>query len=286
MLKHLNRVRIYLSFILLIIHSGPAFAQENQGPEISLISPVILKNSMSNYVILDARPLKIWTKNHIPGALSMSWEDYTEVDDKHIAYRMFPAPRMADDLGKMGIDENTTLAIYGDADSSWGGEGWLCWLFSYLGHQGKILVVDGGINAWEEQKFPLSKDQAKQPTPRIYHASLNHGLDIHSNDLAEHLSDFQIIDTRSTLEWLRGSIPGSVHIAWSRFYTGENRTPLSPEKTIRLLKENSVECDKPLVYFCTGGIRSGYAWMVHRLAGLPPARNYEGGMEAWKKNSP
>jgi thiosulfate/3-mercaptopyruvate sulfurtransferase len=51
----------------------------------------------------------------------------------------------------------------------------------------------------------------------------------------------------------------------------------------KLLAKHGVDLRKPVVYYCTGGIRSGYAWMVHTLAGLPNGRNYEGGMEEWKR---
>jgi thiosulfate/3-mercaptopyruvate sulfurtransferase len=48
-------------------------------------------------------------------------------------------------------------------------------------------------------------------------------------------------------------------------------------------KDHGVDAEKPLVYYCTGGVRSAYAWMVHQLCGLPPARNYGGGMEDWTR---
>ncbi len=46
---------------------------------------------------------------------------------------------------------------------------------------------------------------------------------------------------------------------------------------------NGVDTTHPVVYYCHGGIRSGYVWLVHQLAGLPTARNYSGGMAAWQK---
>lgn len=211
----------------------------------------------------------------------MSWEDYTQVDDKSIPYRIFPPERMAGLLGDLGIDENTSLAVYGDADSTWGGEGWICWLFSYLGHHGKIMLVDGGIQAWSDLGLPLTGDIGVKPLPRIYHADPHQELDIQTKDI-EAGSGLQIVDTRSIFERLRGSIPGSVHINWTLFYTGDHRQPLSPDKVKQLLTDNGIKPDQPVVYYCTGGIRSAYAWTVHQLSGLPPARNYEGGMVAWK----
>jgi thiosulfate/3-mercaptopyruvate sulfurtransferase len=50
-----------------------------------------------------------------------------------------------------------------------------------------------------------------------------------------------------------------------------------------MLEKEGVDLRKPVVYYCTGGIRSGYAWLVHQLGNLPPAVNYEGGTEEWAR---
>lgn len=34
---------------------------------------------------------------------------------------------------------------------------------------------------------------------------------------------------------------------------------------------------------CTEGVRSAFAWTVHELAGLQTAKNYQGGMTAWRQ---
>jgi thiosulfate/3-mercaptopyruvate sulfurtransferase len=56
----------------------------------------------------------------------------------------------------MGISEGSTIVVYGDADSSWGGEGWVLWVLDYLGHKGKLLLLNGGIRAWVKEGFPLN----------------------------------------------------------------------------------------------------------------------------------
>ena len=68
------------------------------------------------------------------------------------------------------------------------------------------------------------------------------------------------------------------------FLHGEERRPLKREALIALLEKNGIDPRKPVVYYCSGGIRSAYAWTVHELAGLQSAKNYEGGMEAWRKS--
>lgn len=41
--------------------------------------------------------------------------------------------------------------------------------------------------------------------------------------------------------------------------------------------------NRELVFYCTGGVRSAYAWLIHQLCGSLPASNFEGGTEAWKQ---
>jgi thiosulfate/3-mercaptopyruvate sulfurtransferase len=75
-----------------------------------------------------------------------------------------------------------------------------------------------------------------------------------------------------------------VHVPWDDFFSGDDRRPLTPEAVRNLLAKRGVNLSRPVVYYCTGGVRSAYAWTVHQLAGLRAARNYEGGLEEWKRN--
>jgi thiosulfate/3-mercaptopyruvate sulfurtransferase len=109
---------------------------------------------------------------------------------------------------------------------------------------------------------------------------------ISAEDLKGNLDSFQVVDTMSMLEYIRGRIPGAIHISWKDFFTGSEHRPLAAEAVQSLLRRNGVDPQKPVVYYCTGGIRSGYAWLVHQLAGLSPAINFEGGTEAWDRISP
>ncbi len=252
---------------------------------ISLIEATALKGALSKFVILDARPKADWQAGHIPGALSFSWENFTRTDAQGIQFRTFPPQEMAAALGEMGIDEKTPVVIYGDADTSWGGEGWAVWVFAWMGHTEPVRILNGGIEAWKDNALPVTADGPKAAAKTVYHYTLQPQLDISTAEIEQRKSPMVLIDTRSTLEWLRGRIPGAVHIEWTKFYGGGDRHPLSPSEFRQLLKDNGVDTAAPIVYYCRGGIRSGYAWMVHRLAGLPDARNYEGGMEEWWKLS-
>ena len=116
--------------------------------DVGLIEPRALARNPAAWVVLDARPKSQWQAGHIPGARSFSWEDYTGTDGKGIPYKVRPPREMAEGLGAMGIDEKTPVTVYGDADKSWGGEGWTVWVLAWLGQKGPIRLLDGGIQEW------------------------------------------------------------------------------------------------------------------------------------------
>ena len=259
-------------------------AGKSPAADIALLEASALQKSLSSWAVLDARPGKEWLSGHIPGARSFCWEDYTRTDDKGIQYRTLPPSELAAALGKMGLDENMPVAVYGDADTSWGGEGWVCWALFWIGHKGPVRLVDGGIQAWRSLGFPVTTENipviGEAP---VYRYQIRNAVNITADEIRANPSLFQTVDTRSTLEWIKGRIPGASHIPWEKFYTGKNRQPLDAAGARALLIKHGINPDRPVVYYCTGGIRSGYAWLVHHLAGLPEAINFEGGTEEWDK---
>lgn len=252
--------------------------------DLGLIDALALKGSAGKWVILDARPKGEWQEAHIPGAISFSWEDYTRTDARGVKYGSFAPNELAAILGGLGISEKTPLVIYGDADKSWGGEGYDAWLFSWLGHKGPIRLLNGGIQSWRSAGLSLFQGgESRQARKVRYQPQLKPQTYVSTEELEGGGASYTLVDVRSTFEWLRGRIPGAVHIPWEDFYTGKERRPLSGAELRKLLAKHGVDLGKPVVYYCLGGVRSGFAWTVHQLAGFPEARNYKGGWEAWDK---
>ncbi|MCC7140610.1 MAG: sulfurtransferase [Candidatus Eisenbacteria bacterium] len=252
-------------------------------PDLGLISASTLAPVRERWIVLDARPGAAYRDGHLAGALSFSWEDHTSTDPDGVRYQPGPPESIAQTLGELGISASSPIVVYGDAAESWGGEGWACWLLAWIGHEGPIRLIDGGIEAWQAAGLPLTTDPPAARPPVDYAVSLRPELDIDTNNLRHPSQPFTVIDTRSNAEWMAGRIPGAVHIPWDRFSTGADHRPLEPAALHELLAEHGVPLDRPVVYYCTGGIRSAYCWLVHQLSDLPDARNYEGGIEAWDK---
>jgi len=249
--------------------------------DLSLVDPAAVSGRLSEWVVLDARPRKEYAAGHLPGARSLCWEDFTHTGGGENLL----APReIAPLLPRLGIDEKTPVLIYGDADTSFGGEGWVAWVLSSLGHKAPIRVVAGGIQAWRGKGLPLVRGGEPAAARKAqYRVDLRPQLDVSAEEIEAQKGKVSLVDVRSTLEWLRGRIPGAVHIPWQEFFTGKDRHPLPPAQLKQLLARHGVDTSRPVVYYCAIGVRSSYAWLVHHLSGLPEARSYGGGMEGWRR---
>ncbi len=192
---------------------------------------------------------------------------------------------MARELGRLGIGEDARIVVYGDASSTWGGEGWFCWLLAYLGHKGPVRLLEGGIQAWNSRGYIVKPGLEQRGIPAAcYHVDLQSSLKIDAKTIVRAGHQVAIVDVRSRGEWLMGHIPGAVHIPWKDFYFGPTKAPIGRARLERLLRDAGVGPGKKVVYYCTGGIRSGFAWTVHMLSGLEQeAINFEGGIEEWRK---
>lgn len=279
----LYKVFTVMFMALTAIIAGPPAAM---AADLGLIDPIVLKSNTTKYVILDARPTADWEAGHIPGAIPFSWERYTRTDANGVKYSSLPPQEVAAALAGLGIDEKSPVVIYGDADKSWGSEGYAAWLFSWLGHKGYVRLLNGGIQAWRGQNLPLTKGTEKPAiTKARYQFDLKPQYVVSTEDVQNGKGAYTLVDVRSTFEWIKGKIPGAVHIPWEDFYSGPDRRPLPAAELKKLLARHGVDTSKPVVYYCLGGVRSAYAWTVHQLAGLPDSRNYKGSWAAWEKRA-
>lgn len=275
-------MEVLLTASVMIIALAPVAA----AADLNLIDAATLKNNLTKWVILDARPQTDWEAGHIPGARHFSWENYTRTDAQGIKYSSLPPQELAVALAGLGIDEKTAVVVYGDADKSWGSEGYAVWLLSWLGHKAPIRLINGGIQAWRNQQLPLVQGTGKPVVKKAsYQVNLQPRYIISTEEIQKAKNSSVLVDVRSTLERIKGKIPGSIHIPWEDFYAGKEHRPLSSAELKKLLVSHGVDTSKPVVYHCLAGVRSAYTWMTHQLAGLPDAKNYKGSWAAWEKRS-
>ena len=279
--RHLYFQLICTALVFFSFMTGPGMAR----PCVSLISPEQLQRKIADPadrpVILDARLTADFRSAHIPGARGFDWQELTITDTNEIPYRLPEPEQLASILSRAGADSLSTIIVYGSGRESWGGEGWTVWVLSWLGHKGRIYLLKGGWKAWTQKGFP-AEPAVDPPAPASaeYHYELNPDIFAGLKDLQA--ADAYLVDTRTFFERVRGTIPGSIGISWKNFFQKDGVTPIGREDFARIMAKNGIEPGKPVIYYCTGGIRSAWVWLVHCMNEYGPARNFEGSIELWQ----
>ena len=269
-----------LFFLLLTAATTPPFATVEQA------SALVCEHA----VVLDARDQRDFAAGHLPGAVRIDWKDYR--DGWGRTGRLSDDDRaLARSLGKLGVDEGRAVLVYGRATAGFGEEGRIAWMLSYLGHP-RVSVLDGGYAAWRAAGRAVEVTKGSAPPIGTF---TPHRDDRWRATLPDVVAASQgggtVLDTRTALEWngatpyweaRGGHIPGAHHLSWTALFDGEGR--LRPRAELeRLVAAAGVTHERPVLLYCTGGVRSALVWVVLRSLGYD-AKNFDASFWEWARH--
>ena len=117
--------------------------------------------SAPRLVLLDVRwrlggpsPAELYAAGHLPGAVAVDLDRdlAAPVGDGRRGRHPLPEPRaLQDALRRWGINEESLVVAYDDADASSAARAW--WLLRWAGLR-DVRVLDGGIAAWTAAGLP------------------------------------------------------------------------------------------------------------------------------------
>ncbi|MGE0858448.1 MAG: sulfurtransferase [Gammaproteobacteria bacterium] len=162
----------------------------------------------------------------------------------------------------------------------------------YYGHT-RIKVLDGGWDAWclegrettSARTTPPAGAFVARPQPTLI-ATTDYV------NAALRKRDVQLLDVRGDDEWTRavsnesaiaGHIPGALHLLWTAVIDASTRRFLPGESLRAAFLAAGIVPGREVVSYCQGGIRAAHTMLALHLAGIAPARNYEGSWAAWSK---
>ncbi len=233
-----------------------------------------------------------YEEGHVPGALAWNWT--TQLCDQ-VVRDIIPGDKLEELLGSSGIDNGTTIVLYGD-NNNWFAA-WAFWQLKIYGHK-DVRIMNGGRKKWLEEGRELStetpKPAKKQYTAQPPDMSLRSFLpDVQdaSSKRASHL-----VDVRSPQEFSGeilappglpetcqrgGHIPGARSIPWG-LACNEDGTFKSLDDLTELYESRGITRDKPVIAYCRIGERSSPTWFVLKyLMGYEDVRNYDGSWTEW-----
>src|SRR5262245_11253137 len=167
------------------------------------------------FVIIDARSKDKYNKGHVPDAV---WVDHEEWNKTF--YKSQDVKEWAKRIGELGIGNKSKVVVYDDALSKDAARIW--WILRYFG-QKDARLLNGGFQAWEEAKLPLSYDKSTPEAVKYTIDAPETKLLATQADVLNILKEkrIQIIDARSEKEHCgdeklknkrAGAIPGAMNL--------------------------------------------------------------------------
>ncbi len=133
----------------------------------NFVTPNWLKENIENrnLVIVDCRAdlfdkeygKRKYEEGHIQGAVFIDVKKQLSAEPKEHGGRS-PLPELEvlrEALESIGISNDKTIVAYDEALLAGAERFW--WMLKFLGHE-KVHILSGGINAWVEARYPLTKD--------------------------------------------------------------------------------------------------------------------------------
>jgi thiosulfate/3-mercaptopyruvate sulfurtransferase len=236
---------------------------------------------------------RAYRAGHVPGASCWNWKTMLW-DDRN---RDFPSPdEFARRLGAAGIDDQTTVIVYGEP-VQFGIYAW--WALRYCGHD-RVCLLDGGRRRWEAEGRPMTTDAPLAIAPRVHSAArrrehMRAGRE--SVLTAVGNSRTAILDARSVEEYRGervgapgspdtgavryGRIPGSRHLEYLELLGTDQR--FKPPADIRaLIGARQGARDDEIIAYCRMGHRATVLYFaLTELLGYPNVRVYDGSWTEW-----
>ena len=176
-------------------------------------------------------------------------------------------------------------------------------MLDYLNHT-DVKVLYGGIDAYAQPPpngggFALESAETAAIGGGFASTGVREELRATQQEInaaiALNLCDYKFFDTRTQSEFeatgsfhgaaREGHIPAAMWYPWKQVFAADGYN-VKDKSTLRAeLAAMGVTQDSTVVAYCTGGIRSGFMYMVLRWAGYESAQNYDGSWWEWAQDS-
>jgi thiosulfate/3-mercaptopyruvate sulfurtransferase len=235
----------------------------------------------------------LYDEDHIPGAVKLHWrDDLQDPVERDIVDRA----TFEKVLGERGIDNATTVVLYGDRNNWFAAYAY--WYLKVYGH-GDVRILDGGRQKWIDEGRDLTTD-VPSPVAKSYSAQeRDESIRAYRDQVRQWLGgdEIALVDVRSPGEFVGeliappgyeqegaqrgGHIPGAVSIPWASAVRDDGT--FKPADELRELYDGKgVTSARSVTAYCRIGERSAHTWFVLReLLGYEDVRNYDGSWTEW-----
>ena len=231
-------------------------------------------------------------QGHVPGSAGWNWT--TELCDT-LVRDIVPARQLEELLGRSGIDNKTTIVLYGD-NNNWFAA-WAFWQLKVYGHD-DVRIMDGGRKKWLAEGRDLSTDKTSFTAASYKAGAPDLSLRAFLPEVQQALAGRKtaLVDVRSPAEFTGellsppglpetcqrgGHIPGAKSIPWGK-NCNDDGTFKSAADLKALYAASGITGDQPVIAYCRIGERSSLTWFAMKyLLGFEHVKNYDGSWTEW-----
>jgi thiosulfate/3-mercaptopyruvate sulfurtransferase len=255
-----------------------------------LMSPEELAKAPDAYVV-DVRPAEAYAKGHIPGAVRVDVNAFSETRDG-VRGLLRPLDELKPLLEQAGLHPDKHIVIYSSMEDSDGVRAAtrLFWILDYLGYP-RVSVLDGGFELWqaENRKVETAAVEPRPVTlpelkPREERRATADEVAVAAKDLGTAL-----VDSRSPEEYKGekksdsvsrpGHVPGAENLPASELV--EKGRFKSADAIEGLMKEKGLDPGEPAITYCNTGRQASVGYFMLRLMGKDDVAMYDGSMSDW-----
>lgn len=247
--------------------------------------------------VLDVRSKISWRFGHTPNASCVNWQQFSQKTPPNKGKLLEDCQALKQLLRQLGISSDKPVIVVGNPSHPlhFGEEGRIVWMLHTLGHS-QAAFIDGGQKALVKAGVALTMWGSKPKQAGDFRINRTSNWEVQAHQLQSCLANPQgltIVDSREAREYIGatpygekrgGHIPGAKHFYFKQLLQ-PNGYLLSPEQIDNKLKQVGIEKDRnrPIITYCTGGIRSAFFVAVLVSLGYTNVKNYPGSMWEWSQ---
>ena len=267
---------------------------------VTLLAPDALLAAPKGFNIVDARRRHQFEASHIPGAISIEWEDWCDpapvAPDSALGrkgywgvLRSAPDDWYGTRLSACGLSSAGPTAVYADGPRSRGREGRIAWMLLYLGAR-HVALLDGGWRGWLAAGGS-TECESTPPTRGSFAVNRQTSRRCTLPELADGLKNGsfpQLVDTRSPEEFSgyeqpylprRGHLPGAVNFPFSGLFGAFERFVDLATYSQRL--NEALSAPERMVAYCEVGVRASLFALIHEMHTGHQVPVYDGSLIEW-----
>jgi thiosulfate/3-mercaptopyruvate sulfurtransferase len=241
---------------------------------------------------IDGGGAEAFAKAHIPGAVHSDYDKAGwRVTRDGVPFRLPSVAALEKLIGELGIDEDNHVVVVpaGVHASDFAAAARVYWTLKVAG-LARASILDGGFAAWTAQQGNPIERGLREPSPKIFTASIDRTLIAATPDVEQAERDHAaLVDARPATFFLGrdkapqvslyGHIGHAINLDHASFYDPATNRLRPPAELARIAAQVPAG---PAITYCNTGHWAATDWFVlSEILGRQDTRVYDGSMAAW-----